>query len=274
MTERHIRIFALALVAAASVHAASDPTLEDIAAAHGELEGLRDYAVRMERTELPALTASARPQPAGWRCLRLSLARDQLAYLERDPGAPDAAILHRSGAGGGWRADLDRGWLLTVTPAGHAVAVRETLPLAPVLLVRDLLSGTGAVSGPLPDEEPLVRYVYRVADGATLLLWFDSRTRLLRRLQQNGLSVSYDEYENVQGFPVSRRMTVTSREGTVLRVRITGVSFDAPFPDDLAVPAGVGPPAVGDGAANSGIGSAQGTGPAHRNRLASMLCPS
>lgn len=238
-----VAICTLFLAFAASPAGAVDmPSLKDIAAAHGVPHDGGAYAARLELTEI-WVRRSPTPGPPwhtsrGLRCDRLDAANRRHAGYLRHRGAGFRPLhrAHRLGSGDGWRADLFNGWLLPAGPGRFDAEARRTRRLAPVLLIDELARNPEAVSGPEPAGDNRFALRYLPEHAPAMRLTFDTRTRLLRRLEQDSLAVAFDEYEIVQGLPVSRRMRVSRDGETVYRVRASTVRFQAPFPAGLSPP--------------------------------------
>lgn len=251
------RLFrALLLVAALAPGAGAaatnaPPNFEEVLAAHGPLEALATYGARLEITDVWA-RQSREPDPP-WqrsralRCESVDVAGRRHAAYRRGVGAghyPFHAV-HHLGPHGGWRANLYDGWVAPVAGDGAADEIAATRRLAPVLLLAHLAAHRDALDGPAADGDGHARFRFADAGRNPMILQFDGRTRLLRRMSQGDIAVAYDEYESVGDYAVSRRMTMTWRGDTVWGVRLAGAAFNSPFPESLTAPQSL--PVVEDG---------------------------
>lgn len=228
-------------------------SLDDVIEAHGgekALRALQGYSARLDVTEIRARQGptpeSPRARSASTRCLSLDLAGDNYAQLRRDT-AGDSHPVHSArwltSARGpipaqGWYFNLRDGWREARTPAATREQITRAMRTAPSLLVREMadtrerVTRLGEADGP---DAPRTHFRYEPATGPALRLAFDNRTRMLRELESEGLSLQFDGYEMVDGFPVSRRMEL-KRDGTEQRMHLKEAAFERtfqPIPDTL-----------------------------------------
>lgn len=228
-------------------------SLDDVIEAHGGEKALRavqGYSARLDVTDIRARQSStpepSRARSASTRCLSLDLAGENYAQLRRDT-AGDSHPVHSArwltSAKGpipaqGWYFNLQDGWREARTPAATGEQLARAMRLAPALLVRGMaetrerVTPLGKTDGP---DAPRTHFRYEPATGPALLLAFDNRTRMLRELKAGELSLLFDGYEMVDGFPVSRRMKL-KHNGTEQRMHLKEATFDRnfqPVPDAL-----------------------------------------
>lgn len=221
-------------------------SLDDVIEAHGgeqALRALQGYSARLDVTDIRA-RQSPTPEPprtrsASIRCLSLDLAGDNYAQLRRDT-AGDSRPVHSArwltSAKGpipaqGWYFNLQDGWREARTPAATRKHITRAMRLAPTLLVRGMAENREKVTRLEGDEEseaPRIHFRYEPATGSALRLAFDYRTRMLRELESEEVSLQFDGYEMVDGFPVSRRMKL-KRDGTEQRMHLKEAAFERNF---------------------------------------------
>jgi glyoxylase-like metal-dependent hydrolase (beta-lactamase superfamily II) len=228
-------------------------SLDDVIEAHGgekALRALRGYSARIDVSDIQA-RQSPTPEPprapsASTRCLSLDLADENYAQLRRDTAGdsyPVHSALWLTSAKGPipaqkWYFNLRDGWREARTPGATREHITRAMRLAPTLLVRgmaetrDKVTPLGETDGP---EASRTHFRYEPATGPAFRLAFDNRTRMLRELESEELSLQYDGYEIVDGFPVSRRMKL-ERNGTGQRMHLKEATFGRnfqPVPDAL-----------------------------------------
>lgn len=223
-------------------------TLADVIEAHGGGDALRaieGYAAHLEVTERwvrqsptpgPPWTASG-----GLRCHSLDLSRQRYADYERGmaPGSYPAHWARWLSAGAepgthaGWHFNLHDGRREPASAGDFGDRYHRTMQLAPALLVRAMAAEPGRVTalGEQPSSDaPRSRFYFEPRDGEGMRLGFDSRTRMLRELSVGDTAVSFDGFEIVDGFPVSRRMTLERHGDIVRRIHLKRAAFDPAFP--------------------------------------------
>lgn len=240
-------------VGAVSAGNLSSISLEDVIEAHGgekALLALQGYSARLDVTHV-RVRRSPTPEPP-WtrsestRCLSLDLSGGRYSRFRRGT-ATDSHPVHSArwltAARGpipsrGWHFNLQDGWRVPRSPAPVQEQITRAVRLAPTLLVRGMararerVTALGAADGP---EASWTRFRYEPPAGPALRLAFDNRTRMLRELDAGDLTLQFDGYEMVEGFPVSRRMKWKD-DGTERRMHLEKATFERtfrPVPDAL-----------------------------------------
>lgn len=244
MKSGHWAVLCLLGGVAAAADEPASLSLAELVAAHGgenALKRIEQYAARLDVTDIWA-RQSPTPGPPwrqsdGLRCHSMDLAGGRYAEYERRMAAGfypfhSASWLEPEG---GWRFNIHDGWRAPADPAYIGERLVEAMRFAPTLMVRamagdpDRVTAMGATEAA---DAARSRYRFEPASGPHHVLSFDNRTRMLRELAVGEATVRYDGYEMLDGFPVSRRMSMQWRGETVWRIHLKDASFNWAFPPE------------------------------------------
>lgn len=247
---RHCRlVLGLLCVASSALAEPMRPaTLAEVIDAHGgrnALLAIEGYAARLDVTGRWVRQSPAAGPP--WntsevvRCHSMDLAAGGYAGYERGmaPGfhpvhAARWLVAGQEGAAAqGWEFNVLEGWRESRSTEDLGEHLQRARLGAPTLLVRAMAAESERVTA-LPAETAAggsrSLFRFRPTGGRALRLAFDTRTRMLRELTVAETTMRFDGYEMVDGFPVSRRMSVDHGADTVRRMHLAGAIFDGEFP--------------------------------------------